>query len=462
MGMQYFSKRFNKEINAQMLHFHSSISFDKRLANEDIKGSMAHVKGLMKQNIISEQEGKEIQKHLLEILDDIRNGTFEFSEKYEDIHMNIEKELIERVGDIGKKLHTGRSRNDQVAVDMKLFVRKELKNMEFLLKELIDTLLKLAKDNLTTYMPAFTHLQKAQVTTFSHYLMAYVEMFYRDICRLQNTHELLNSCPLGAAALTGTTHNLDRQFVSDLLNFNFPTRNSLDSVSDRDYILDSIYNLSVIMTHLSRFCEEIIVFSSQDYGYIEVSDDFATGSSIMPQKKNPDAAELIRGKFGRVLGRLVSMFTVLKGLPLAYNKDIQEDKESFFEAIDTTKSCVIVFNEMIEKIIIKKGRMKEACYNGYIEATDIADYLAKKNVPFREAYALVGKMVKDAIESKTIFSQWDIADYKKYSNLFEDDIQEMITLERMVESRTTIGSPKISNVKKHIQEIEEKLEDIIW
>lgn len=457
--MQYFSKRFSKDINPQMLHFHSSISFDKRLASEDIQGSIAHVKGLVKQQILSKDEGEKIEKTLVEILDEIKNNKFEFCEEYEDIHMNIEKELISRIGEVGKKLHTGRSRNDQVAVDMKMFVRKELEEVEGLLKELIEILLKLAKENLTTYMPAFTHLQKAQVTTFSHYLMAYVEMFYRDICRLKNTRKLLNSCPLGAAALTGTTHNLDRKYVSDLLGFDFPTRNSLDSVSDRDYIADGIHDFSMIMMHLSRFCEEIILFSSQDYGYVEVSDDFSTGSSIMPQKKNPDAAELIRGKSGRVFGNLISILTVLKGLSLAYNKDLQEDKEAFFEALDTTKSCIMVFSGMIEEIIVKKERMKEACYNGYIEATDIADYLAKKGLPFREAYGVVGKMVKDAIANKTIFPKWPISEYKKYSELFESDIFDMITLEKMVESRTPVGSPKKSNVEGHIQEIEEKLKN---
>lgn len=458
--MQYFSKRFSKDINPQMLHFHSSISFDKRLASEDIQGSIAHVKGLVKQQILSKDEGEKIEKALVEILDEIKNNKFEFCEEYEDIHMNIEKELISRIGEVGKKLHTGRSRNDQVAVDMKMFVRKELKEVEILLKELIEILLKLAKDNLSTYMPAFTHLQKAQATTFAHYLMAYVEMFYRDICRLKNTGELLNSCPLGAAALTGTTHNLDRKYVSDLLGFEFPTRNSLDSVSDRDYIVDGIHDFSMIMMHLSRFCEEIILFSSQDYGYIEVSDDYSTGSSIMPQKKNPDAAELIRGKSGRVFGNLISILTVLKGLSLAYNKDLQEDKEAFFEALDTTKSCIMVFSGMIEEIIVKKERMEEACYNGYIEATDIADYLAKKGLPFRDAYAVVGKMVKDAIANKTIFPKWPISEYKKYSELFENDIFEAITLETMVESRTTIGSPKKSNVENHIEEISKKIKDI--
>ena len=458
--MQYFSKRFSGSINPQMLHFHSSISFDKRLATEDIIGSMAHVKGLVKQGILTQEEGEKIEKGLADILEEIKNNKFIFCEEYEDIHMNIEKELINRIGEVAKKLHTGRSRNDQVAVDMKLFVKKELKEVKKLLKELIVTILKLAKNNLVTYMPAFTHLQKAQVTTFSHYLMAYVEMFYRDICRLENTIELLNSCPLGAAALTGTTHNLDRDFVSELLGFDFPTRNSLDSVSDRDYIADSIHDFSLIMVHLSRFCEEIILFSSQDYGYIEVSDSFSTGSSIMPQKKNPDAAELIRGKSGRVFGNLISILTVLKGLSLAYNKDLQEDKESFFEALDTTKSCIVVFTGMIDEIIIKNKKMEEACYNGYIEATDIADYLSKKGMAFRDAYAVVGKMVKDAIASKSIFPKWPISEYKKYSELFDEDIFEAITLEKMVESRTTIGSPKKANVEKHISEIEEKIKNI--
>lgn len=440
--MQHFSKRFHEKANKQLLHFHSSINFDKRLAKEDIEGSIAHTKGLVKQGIINEEEGIKIIEGLKILFYKIEEGDFLYSEEFEDIHMNIEHALLEEIGEVAKKLHTGRSRNDQVAVDMKLFVRKELKSSLTMVDELINNLVSLAKENTETYMPVFTHLQKAQVSTFAHYIMAYVEMFKRDYKRIANSIELLNFCPLGAAALTGSTHPLDRNFTSEILGFEGPTKNSLDSVSDRDYILDSIYNFSMIMMHLSRFCEELIIFSSQDYSYIEFSDDFSTGSSIMPQKKNPDAAELIRGKSGRVFGDLFAMFTVMKGLPLAYNKDLQEDKESFFDALDTTKACLSIFKNMIVKVKINKERMESACYNGYIEATDIADYLTRKGIPFRDSYGIVGNMVKDAIDEKTLFPDWSLEKFKKYSPLFEEDIYKAISLEEMLNRRKTIGSPK--------------------
>ena len=449
--MQHFSKRFHEKANKQLLHFHSSINFDKRLAKEDIEGSIAHTKGLVKQGIINEEEGIKIIEGLKILFYKIEEGEFLYSEEFEDIHMNIEHALLEEIGEVAKKLHTGRSRNDQVAVDMKLFVRKELEESLTLIKELINNLLTLAKENLLTYMPVFTHLQKAQVSTFAHYIMAYVEMFDRDYKRIKNSIDLLNFSPLGAAALTGSTHPLDRNFTSELLGFIAPTKNSLDSVSDRDYLLDAIYNYSVVMMHLSRFCEELIIFSSQDCNYIEFSDDFSTGSSIMPQKKNPDAAELIRGKSGRVFGDLFAMLTVMKGLPLAYNKDLQEDKESFFDALDTTKACLSIFKNMIMKITINKERMCKACYDGYIEATDMADYLAKKGLPFRDAYGIVGNMVKDAISEKSLFPGWTLEKFKSYSPLFENDIYKSISLEEMLNKRDTIGSPKPERVLEHIE-----------
>jgi len=455
--MQHFSKRFHQKANAQLLQFHSSISFDKRLAKEDILGSLAHVKALSRAKILSDKEADEIQKNLKEILKDIEEQNFLFSEEFEDIHMNIEHELIRRIGNIGKKLHTGRSRNDQVALDMKLFVRNELQNVSELLQNLLKSLLVLAEQHLETYMPAFTHLQKAQATTFAHYLMAYVEMFWRDIQKLKNTEELLNYCPLGAAALTGTTYPIDRNLTSSLLHFKAPTNNSLDSVSDRDYLLDAMHNFSLVMMHLSRFCEELILFSSQDYGYLEISDDFSTGSSIMPQKKNPDAAELIRGKTGRVFGHLFSLFTTMKSLPLAYNKDLQEDKEAFFDALDTTKACLSIFTAMISKIQINKTRMREACYQGYIEATDIADYLTEKGLPFRDAYGIVGAMVKDANEKNSIFQNWSLEKFQEYSLLFQEDIFQVISLENMISRRITLGSPKKEHVILHIQKIKREL-----
>lgn len=455
--MQHFSKRFHQKANAQLLQFHSSISFDKRLAKEDILGSIAHVKALSHAKILSIEEADTIQKNLKEILEDIENQKFPFSEEFEDIHMNIEHELIRRIGDVGKKLHTGRSRNDQVALDMKLFVRSELRSVIELLQNLVKSLLSLAEQHLESYMPAFTHLQKAQASTFAHYLMAYVEMFFRDIQKMKNTLELLNYCPLGAAALTGTTYPIDRDLTSSLLHFKAPTNNSLDSVSDRDYLLDGMHNFSLTMMHLSRFCEELILFSSQDYGYIEISDDFSTGSSIMPQKKNPDAAELIRGKTGRVFGHLFALFTTMKSLPLAYNKDLQEDKEAFFDSLDTTKACLSIFTEMLLKIQVHPKRMKEACYQGYIEATDIADYLTTKGLPFRDAYAMVGAMVKAANEEDSIFQNWTLAKFREYSSLFQEDIFQMISLETMISRRVTFGSPKKENVLLHIQKIKREL-----
>lgn len=455
--MQHFSKRFHQKANTQLLQFHSSISFDKRLAKEDILGSISHVKALSHAKILSIEEANTIQKNLEEILEDIENQKFLFSEEFEDIHMNIEHELIQRIGDVGKKLHTGRSRNDQVALDMKLFVRSELRSVIELLQNLVKSLLSLAEQHLESYMPAFTHLQKAQAGTFAHYLMAYVEMFFRDIQKMKNTLELLNYCPLGAAALTGTTYPIDRNLTSSLLHFKAPTNNSLDSVSDRDYLLDSMHNFSLIMMHLSRFCEELILFSSQDYGYIEISDDFSTGSSIMPQKKNPDAAELIRGKTGRVFGHLFALFTTMKSLPLAYNKDLQEDKEAFFDSLDTTKACLSIFTEMLLKIQVHPKRMKEACYQGYIEATDIADYLTTKGLPFRDAYAMVGAMVKAANEEGSIFQNWSLAKFREYSSLFQEDIFQMISLETMISRRVTFGSPKKENVLLHIQKIKREL-----
>src|SRR3712207_1744396 len=455
--MQHFSKRFHQKANAQLLQFHSSISFDKRLAKEDILGSLAHVKALFHAKILSAEEAEGIQRNLEEILGDMDHQNFLFSEEFEDIHMNIEHELIQRMGDVGKKLHTGRSRNDQIALDMKLFVRSELQNVTVLLQNLVKSLLALAEQHLETYMPAFTHLQKAQATTFAHYLMAYVEMFFRDIQKIKNTLELLNYCPLGSAALTGTTYPIDRNLTSSLLNFKAPTNNSLDSVSDRDYLLDAMHNFSLIMMHLSRFCEELILFSSQDYGYIEISDDFSTGSSIMPQKKNPDAAELIRGKTGRVFGHLFALFTTMKSLPLAYNKDLQEDKEAFFDSLDNTKACLSIFTAMVSKIQINKARMREACYQGYIEATDIADYLTAKGLPFRDAYAMVGAMVKDAHEENSVFQNWSLAKFQEYSPLFQKDIFQVISLESMISHRITLGSPKKENVILHIQKIKREL-----
>lgn len=457
--MQYFSGRFKEKASDLILGFHSSIEFDKRLYRYDILGSIAHVRGLGKQDIINVEEARTIEKTLIEILNDIENNLIEFSVEYEDIHMNIEKILIDRIGDIGKKVHTGRSRNDQVALDMKLFAKDEIKKVQSFLIELIDILVKIAKENKKTYLPGFTHLQKAQPISFAHYILAYVEMFKRDYKRLENSFELLNECPLGSAALAGTTYNLDRKFTSEILGFKNPTWNSIDGVSDRDYIMEIMSNLSIIMIHMSRFSEEIIIYSSNEYKYIELSDAFTTGSSIMPQKKNPDAAELIRGKSGRVIGDMTGFFVTMKSIPLAYNKDMQEDKESFFDAIDNVKSCFTVFNKMVGTMKINKERMLEACEEGYINATDVADYLTFKNIPFRDAYKIVGAMVSYGIENKKSFGEFSLDEYKKFNKKFEEDIYEKISIKYCVEKRNTLGGPSEKSVKEHINYLDKFLKE---
>ena len=452
--MQYFSGRFKEKASDLILDFHSSINFDKRLYRYDIMGSIAHVRGLGKQNIISKEDAKLIEKTLRDILTEIEKGEIKFSIEYEDIHMNIEKILTDRIGDIGKKLHTGRSRNDQVALDMKLFTKDEVKKVQSYILELIEILNNTAKENIKTYMPGFTHLQKAQPITFAHYLLAYVEMFKRDYIRLENAFNLMNTSPLGSAALAGTSYPLDREFTSSILGFNHPTWNSIDGVSDRDYLVEIMNCFSLIMVHLSRFSEEIILFCSNDFGYIELSDAFSTGSSIMPQKKNPDAAELIRGKSGRVFGDLMGFLTALKGIPLAYNKDMQEDKEAFFDAVDTVKGCFTVFNGMVKTMKPKKERMLKACHNGFINATDVADYLTEKGMSFRDAYKITGAMVAYCIDNKKSLDEMTIEEYKNFSQLFEKNIYEEIAIEKCVEKRTTLGGPAELSVKAHIENVD--------
>ena len=452
--MQFFSGRFKEKASDLILDFHSSINFDKRLHRYDIMGSIAHVRGLGKQNIISKEDAKLIEKTLRDILTEIEKGEIKFSIEYEDIHMNIEKILTDRIGDIGKKLHTGRSRNDQVALDMKLFTKDEVKKVQSYILELIEILNNTAKENIKTYMPGFTHLQKAQPITFAHYLLAYVEMFKRDYIRLENAFNLMNTSPLGSAALAGTSYPLDREFTSSILGFNHPTWNSIDGVSDRDYLVEIMNCFSLIMVHLSRFSEEIILFCSNDFGYIELSDAFSTGSSIMPQKKNPDAAELIRGKSGRVFGDLMGFLTALKGIPLAYNKDMQEDKEAFFDAVDTVKGCFTVFNGMVKTMKPKKERMLKACHNGFINATDVADYLTEKGISFRNAYKITGAMVAYCIDNKKSLDEMTIEEYKNFSQLFEKNIYEEIAIEKCVEKRTTLGGPAELSVKAHIENVD--------
>ena len=383
--MKLWGGRFTKEENQLVHNFNASITFDQKFYHQDIQGSIAHVTMLAKQAIITDAERDTIISALKEICSDIESGKLQITEEYEDIHSFVESVLIERTGDTGKKLHTGRSRNDQVALDMKLYTRDEVLATDELVKELMTTLLDLMKEHIDTYMPGFTHLQKAQPVTLAHHIGAYFEMFKRDRSRLHDIHERMNYCPLGAGALAGTTYPLDREYTASLLGFTGPTLNSMDSVSDRDYLIEYLSALSTIMMHLSRFCEEIILWNSNEYRFIELDDAYSTGSSIMPQKKNPDIAELIRGKTGRVYGALTSLLTTMKGLPLAYNKDMQEDKELTFDAIDTVKGCLALFNGMIKTMHVNKETMAASSKNGFTNATDAADYLVKHGVPFRDA-----------------------------------------------------------------------------
>lgn len=459
--MQYFSGRFKEKASDLILDFHSTVKFEERLIYYDIMGSIAHVRGLGKQRIVTQEEAKIIEKTLREILNDFEEGKLKLLVDYEDVHMNVEKNLIERIGDIGKKLHTGRSRNDQTAVDLKLYLKDEVKKIESYLIEIIEILNNIAKDNKKTFMPGFTHLQKAQPICFAHYVLGYVEMFRRDFQRLENCFNMMNISPLGSAALAGTSYPIDMNYTSEILGFTRPTLNSLDGVSDRDHVMEIISDLSIIMVHLSRFCEEIIIYCSNDFGYLELSDAFSTGSSIMPQKKNPDAAELIRGKSGRVFGDLIGILTTMKGIPLAYNKDMQEDKENVFDALDTVKSCFSVFNGMIKTMKPNKEKMLKACYNGFINATDVADYLTNKGMSFRDAYKIVGSIVSYCIDNNKTLENLTLEEYKDFNILFEKDIYNEIDIENCVEKRTTIGGPAEKTLENHIKIIDKFINDKI-
>ena len=403
-------------------------------------------------------ERDQILEGLKEILEDVRSGKRKISDKYEDIHSFVEATLIDRIGDAGKKLHTGRSRNDQVALDMKLYVRDEIDEMDGLLKKLMESLLKIMKEHVHTYMPGFTHLQKAQPVTLAHHIGAYFEMFKRDRSRLHDIHERMNYCPLGAGALAGTTYPLDREYTASLLGFTGPTLNSMDSVSDRDYLIEYLSALSTIMMHLSRFCEEIILWNSNEYRFIELDDAYSTGSSIMPQKKNPDIAELIRGKTGRVYGALTSLLTTMKGLPLAYNKDMQEDKELTSDAIDTVKGCLALFNGMIKTMHVNKETMAASSKNGFTNATDAADYLVKHGVPFRDAHGIIGQLVLICIDKGIALDDLPLEEYKKISPVFEEDVYEAISMKTCVSLRQTIGAPgheamqKVIDINSHYLE----------
>ncbi|MCR4649789.1 MAG: argininosuccinate lyase [Lachnospiraceae bacterium] len=433
--------RFTKETDDRVFAFNESLSFDKKLYRADITGSVAHATMLGKQGIISKEEMESIISGLNSILADIENGSLEFDPKCEDIHSFVEANLIKRIGDAGKKLHTGRSRNDQVALDMKIYVRNELDTMESLLKELLGVFVKRMEENTETYMPAFTHLQKAQPTNLAHYIGAYVEMFLRDRDRIKDIKKRLNLSPLGAGALCGTTYDLDRDYVAQLLEFDCATYNSMDSVSDRDYLIETLNACAIIMMHLSRFSEELIIWNSNEYRFVEMDDAFSTGSSIMPQKKNPDIAELVRGKTGRVYGSLMSLLTTMKGLPLAYNKDMQEDKEVAFDALDTVKDCLALFTGMFATITFNKDIMAKSAMKGFTNATDAADYLVKKGMPFRDAHSVIGQLVLKCIEKDCSIEELSIDELKELCNMFDEDIYDAISLKTCVERRLTKGAP---------------------
>ncbi|MFG6332012.1 MAG: argininosuccinate lyase [Lachnospiraceae bacterium] len=447
---QLWGGRFTKETDRLVYRFNASIAFDQRLYREDIEGSMAHVRMLAKQNILTEAERDQILQGLEGILKDVEEGTLGITDQYEDIHSFVEASLIERIGEAGKKLHTGRSRNDQVALDMRLYTRKEVLETDALLKKLLEVLLRIMEENTETIMPGFTHLQKAQPITLAHHLGAYFEMFRRDRSRLADLHERMNVCPLGAGALAGTTYPLDREYTAELLGFDGPMSNSMDAVSDRDYLVEYLSAASTIMMHLSRFCEEIILWNSNEYRFVEIDDAYSTGSSIMPQKKNPDIAELVRGKTGRVYGALISLLTTLKGLPLAYNKDMQEDKEQAFDAIDTVKGCITLFTGMLDTMVFQKERMNDSARHGFTNATDAADYLVNRGVPFRDAHGIVGKLVLYAIDRNKALDDLSLEEYRAVSPVFEADIYEAISMETCVNKRLTAGAPGKEAMEKAI------------
>ena len=438
---QLWGGRFTKETDQLVYNFNASISFDKKFYSQDIDGSMAHVTMLAKQGILTEDEKNQILKGLEGILEDVETGALEISHKYEDIHSFVEATLIDRIGEAGKKLHTGRSRNDQVALDMKLYTRDEILLVDGLLYHLLSTILKIMEDHVDTIMPGFTHLQKAQPITLAHHMGAYFEMFRRDRGRLHDIYERMNYCPLGSGALAGTTYPLDREFVAELLEFKGATENSMDSVSDRDYVIEFLSALSTIMMHLSRFSEEIIIWNSNEYQFVEIDDAYSTGSSIMPQKKNPDIAELVRGKTGRVYGALMSMLTTMKGIPLAYNKDMQEDKELTFDAYDTVKGCLALFTGMLATMKFNTKQMEASAKNGYTNATDAADYLVNHGVAFRDAHGIVGQLVLYGIEHGKALDDFTMEEYKAISPVFEEDIYEAISMETCVNKRLTKGAP---------------------
>jgi argininosuccinate lyase len=449
--------RFKKETRKSVEKFSASVGFDKRLYREDIDGSIAHAKMLSKVGIISKQESQKIVKGLEEIEEEIERGKFPFREELEDIHLNIEKRLIEKIGDVGGKLHTARSRNDQIALDERLYLRREAQDILSLIKELAEAFLNSAEKNIGVITPSYTHLQRAQPVLLSHYLLAYVEMLKRDRDRYIDCIKRINVMPLGAGAVAGTSFSIDREYVAELLGFPQVTRNSIDTVSDRDFIVEFISASAILMMHLSRLSEDLVLWSSKEFDFIDLGDEFTTGSSIMPQKRNPDVAELVRGKTGRVYGNFIAILTLMKGLPLSYNRDMQEDKEPMFDTADTIKSSLGVVSAMMKNVTFKPENMKKALYNGFINATDLADYLARKEMPFRQAHETTGRMVSYCEEKKRELSQLNLAELKMFSNLFEEDVFEYITPEGSVSSRKSYGGTARESVLKNLDEIKREI-----
>ena len=449
--MKLWGGRFNKGSSSLLEQFNASIGFDNRMYAEDIAGSIAHSKMLNKIGILTVEEQEKIENGLIQIKEMIDNGNFEFHISDEDIHMAVEKKLIELIGSLGGKLHTGRSRNDQVALDIRMYLKKEILNIKDLLKLLMEAIVEVAESNKDVIMPGYTHLQRAQPILFSHHMMAYYEMMKRDLDRLEDCFKRVDVMPLGAGALAGTTYPLDRHYVAEILGFSKVTENSLDTVSDRDFIIETNFVISMIIMHLSRFSEELIIWSTSEFSFVEMDDTYSTGSSIMPQKKNPDVTELVRGKTGRVFGNLMGIFTVMKGLPLAYNKDTQEDKEGVFDSIDTIKIVLEIFSPMLKTMTIKKENMKASIYEGFINATDIADYLAKKGLPFREAHKVVGELVSYCEQNNKLLTDLSYEEFKNSHSLFEEDIVKESSIEACINGRKTYGGTALSDVERQIE-----------
>ena len=455
---QLWGGRFTKATDRQVYEFNASINFDKRLYKQDIRGSIAHVRMLSKQGILTAREEELLLSGLMQIENDIEHETIRITPEYEDIHSFVEAVLTQRIGEAGKKLHTGRSRNDQVALDMRLYIRDEIIAVDSLLRTLLDVILQIMKENVHTYMPGFTHLQKAQPVTLAHHMGSYFEMFRRDRERLADAARRMNYCPLGSGALAGTTYPLDRAYTASLLGFYAPTRNSMDSVSDRDYLIEFLSDLSMIMMHLSRSCEEIITWNTNEYRFVEIDDSYSTGSSIMPQKKNPDIAELVRGKTGRVYGALMQLLTVMKSLPLAYNKDMQEDKEMAFDAVDTVRSCLVLYTGMLSTMGFRKDVMEASAKNGFTNATDAADYLVNRGVPFRDAHSIVGRLVLTCIEKDCSLDELTLEELRRESPVFGEDIYEAISMKTCVEKRNTAGAPGPVAMEEEIRQAQEYLD----